>query len=342
MRCLVVGGTGFLGGAIVDALAAGPHEVVVLARGQTERALPDAVERIAADRYSDLAVLQGEHFDWAFDTSAFEPDAVHRLLDVLPRRLRRYVLISSISAYGTFRTPGLREDDPVPDATEEDHAVARSVPPDERASAFAYGSSYGPLKRACEAAAIERLGPAATALRVGLLVGAGDYTDRLTWWVRRIDEAHGERRRVPAPGPPSRPVQMIDVRDVAEFAVRCGVHGMAGIWNVTGRPFPISELLARIRAVAGSDAEFAWVPGPAISAAGVTPWTDMPLMAPGDPNFAFFLQIAVERAHGFGLTTRPLDETLVRLLEWDRARRDTPLEGGLSEQQEARLLGSRT
>ena len=77
---------------------------------------------------------------------------------------------------------------------------------------------------------------------------------------------------------------------------------------------------------------------PAITEAGVIPWTDIPLMAPSDPNFAFFLQVAVERAHGFGLTTRPLDQTLVPLLEWDRARRHTPLKGGLSEEQEMMLL----
>lgn len=191
MRCLVVGGTGFLGGAIADALAAVGHEVAVLTRGETGRALPEGVKTIRADRHGDLGLLAGRRFDWAFDTCAYEPGAMERLLDALGGELARYVLVSSLSAYGTFARRGLTEDDPVPDATAEDLAAARAVPPDKRASAFAYGASYGPLKRSCEVAATERLGARATALRVGLLVGAGHRTDPRTWWARRIDEAHG-------------------------------------------------------------------------------------------------------------------------------------------------------
>ena len=338
MRCLVVGGTGFLGGSITAALAAGGHEVAVLTRGETGRAPPGGVEAIRADRHGDLGALEGRPFDWAFDTCAYEPGAVERLLDALGPALERYVLISSLSAYGTFSTPGLTEDDPVPDATEEDHAAAHAVPPGERASAFAYGSSYGPLKRACEKAAVERLGERATALRVGLLVGAGDYTDRLTWWVRRIDEARGPHRRVPAPGPPSRPVQLIDVRDAALFAMRCAEEGLGGVWNVTGPPMPLSDLLNAATRAAASEAEIVWVDERAIADAGIQPWSELPLMAPAVPEFRHFLEVDAGRARAAGLTTRPLDETLDPLLAWDRGRRGRPLACGLSPEQEAALL----
>ena len=338
MRCLVVGGTGFLGGAITDALAAEGHEVAVLSRGETERILPEGVETIRADRHGDLGTLTGRRFDWAFDTCAYEPGAVGRLLDALGPELARYVLISSLSAYGTFSKPGLTEDDPVPDATEEDFAAARAVPPDERASAFAYGRSYGPLKRACEKAAIERLGERATALRVGLLVGAGDYTDRLTWWARRIDEARGPRRRVPAPGPPSRPVQLIDARDVALFALRCAEEGLGGVWNVTGRPMPLSDLLNAVKCAAGSEAEIVWVDEQAIVDAGIRPWSELPLMTPPVEAFRHFLGVDAGRARAGGLSTRPLAETLGPLLAWDRGLRERPLACGLSAEQEAALL----
>lgn len=339
MRCLVVGGTGFLGGAIVDAAAAVGHSMSVLARGQTGRAQPAGIEFIQADRHDTLDTLAGRSFDWVFDSCAYSPDAVHRLLDAVGEGLKRYVLISSISAYGTFEKEGLNEDDPVPAPTDADLAVAAAVPAADRASAAAYGESYGRLKRACELAAAERLGNRATALRVGLLVGAGDYTNRLTWWVRRIDQARGSQRRVPAPGPPDRPVQFVDARDAAGFALTCAENGLGGIWNVTGQEMALSDVLDAVATAAGSEPEFVWRDDAAILEAGIAPWTDMPLMAPSMPEFRHFLQVDAGKARAEGLTCRPLADTLGRLLDWDRGRRDQPLGVGLTAEQEARLLG---
>ncbi|EAR51581.1 hypothetical protein OG2516_01641 [Oceanicola granulosus HTCC2516] len=335
MRCLVVGGTGFLGGAIADAATAAGHDVTILSRGRTVRG-GSSVRTIRADRHGDLAPLRGEAFDWVFDSCAYTPASVRTLLEALPG-LQRYVLVSSISTYGSY-TAHVIETDPVPAPTEDDLATARAVPPGERASAMAYGAAYGPLKRGCELVAEEMLGARATALRVGLLVGAGDYTDRLTWWARRIDLAHGDRRRVPAPGPCDRAVQFIDVRDAADFALACAESAHGGVWNVTGRPMPMADLLAAARDAAGSPAELVWVDEARVVGAGVAPWVDMPLMAPALPQFRYFLQVDTARARSAGLACRPLRDTLARLLAWDRARRDVPLKGGLSAEQEAALL----
>ena len=111
------------------------------------------------------------------------------------------------------------------------------------------------------------------------------------------------------------------------------------MWNVTGRPLPLSEVLAAIRRAAGSEAEIMWVDEQAILDAGISPWTDLPLMTPAEPDFRHFLEVSAERAHAAGLMTRPLAETLGPLLAWDRARRDRPLKGGLTPEQEVALLG---
>ncbi len=338
MRCLVVGGTGFLGGAIADALVAAGREVTIMSRGKTRRSAKKGTQVIKADRYGDLTPLAGRQFDWVFDSCAFEPDAVRRLLDAVGAEISHYVMVSSISAYGSFAKQGLNEDDPVPNATAEDLAVAQSIPFEKRASAFAYGKSYGPLKRACEIAAAEALGDRATLLRVGLLVGAGDYTDRLTWWVRRIDEAQDERRRIPVPAPPSRKVQLIDVRDAAEFGVLCAENALSGIWNVTGQPMDFGDLLSAIKQSTGSQPDFCWFDEARISEVGVAPWTELPLIAPNTQNFRYFLEVDTRRAVSAGLKCRPLAETLDPLLEWDRGWRDQELQGGLSNDQEKALL----
>ncbi|WP_282120785.1 hypothetical protein [Ruegeria atlantica] len=219
-----------------------------------------------------------------------------------------------------------------------DFETAARVSPEDRASAFAYGAAYGPLKRACERKADEMLGEHATSLRVGLLVGAGDYSDRLTWWVRRFDQASEERKHVPAPAPRDRLVQMIDVKDVAQFAVRCGKDALTGIWNVTGEPAPMSEVLSQIAEVSKPRAEIGWVEENTIAAANVAPWSDIPPMAPMSPEYRYFLSIGTEKAKLAGLTCRPLRETLVLLLRWDRASRDVPLKCGMTTDQEAQLL----
>ncbi|MFK7861496.1 MAG: NAD-dependent epimerase/dehydratase family protein [Granulosicoccus sp.] len=180
MRCLVVGGTGLLGGAVADALFAAGHETTILSRCKTTRAQADDMEILCADRHEDLRVIEDRLFDWIFDSCAYTPDAVYELLDAAGPKLKRYVLISSISVYGSFEKRNLTENESVITANSDDFAIAHDVPSSDRASAFAYGTSYGPLKRACEIAAMERIGNCTTALRVGLLVGAGDYTDRLT------------------------------------------------------------------------------------------------------------------------------------------------------------------
>lgn len=319
-------------------MAAAGHETTVLSRGETRRPLPKGAGTICADRYEDLRAIEGRDFDWVFDSCAYTPDAVHPLLDAVGERLTRYVMISSLSAYGSFSKLGLTEADPVPDVTEDDLAVARGVPAAERASAFAYGSSYGPLKRACEIAAEKRLGDRATVLRAGLLVGAGDYTDRLTWWARRIDEAHSVRRRVPAPSPAERAVQFVDVRDAALFALRCAEKELSGLWNVTGRPMPLAELLNALIRVTRSPAEVVWIDETTVIEAGIKPWTDLPLTAPVRPEFQHFLEVDSERAHAAGLRCRPLDETLLPLIAWDRDRREQPLKCGLTAEQEASLM----
>jgi 2'-hydroxyisoflavone reductase len=194
------------------------------------------------------------------------------------------------------------------------------------------------MKRACEIAAVERLGVCATALRVGLLVGAGDYTDRLTWWVRRIDEASGERLRVPAPGPYKRYVQFIDVRDVAAFVLRCAENALGGIWNITSPPIPLSDVLDEIIRIAKSQAEIIMVEEQAVLESGIKPWTEIPLMAPIVPEFRYFLEVDTTRANSAGLNCRSLEMTLQPLLAWDRSRRNVALKGGMTPQQESLLL----
>jgi 2'-hydroxyisoflavone reductase len=338
MNVLVVGGTGFLGGAVADAALKAGHKVAIFTRGQTVNPTVGAgIETIVGDRHIDLSALKGRSFDLVVDTCAFAPDAVASLLDALSPDIGRYALVSSASVYTDFAQPGLTEQAPTSRATDEQMELARSLPVERRSSAASYGTAYGPLKRECELVALERLGDRALILRSGLLVGAGDYTDRLTYWVRRVDQGGS----VPAPGDPQRLVQLIDVRDAARFIVDGAEEGLGGAFNLTGRPLPMSGLLEACREAAGSDGRFVWCPDEAVLAAGLEPWSEVPLWLPhSDEPFRHFLEIDTEKAFAQGLQTRPLAETLETILAWDRTRRATPLKAGMPPEKEAALLAA--
>lgn len=325
MKLLVAGGTGWLGGTVARLAAAEGHGVTVLARG---RAPVGDLPLIAADRNGRLPDLSGLGFDAVVDTSAYSPAHVTGLLDAHGPGPGRYVLISSESVYGDFGQD-ITEDSPAPTASPEDLAMAEAVARGEGD----YGASYGPLKRAAEIAAIDRLGPRATVLRPGLIVGPGDPTDRFTFWARRLDRPGP----VPLPLPRGRPVQVIDVRDLARFTLDMALGDRSGIFNCTGTVTPFAEVAETFIRLSRAGAEPLWLPWSRFEAAGMRHWTEVPLILPEDPTYAHFLTVRPDRALAAGLRLRPLADTMADLLAWDRTRRDRLLRAGMPAEKEALL-----
>lgn len=83
MRCLVIGGTQFVGRHIVEAALAAGDEVTLFHRGRTNPDLfPDA-RHLTGDRNSDLSALAGEEWDATIDVSAYVPRQVAGLAEAL-------------------------------------------------------------------------------------------------------------------------------------------------------------------------------------------------------------------------------------------------------------------
>ena len=77
-----------------------------------------------------------------------------------------------------------------------------------------------------------------------------------------------------------------------------------------------------------------------LRAAGVQSWMgpkSLPLWI-DDPADRYGATADTRAARAFGLTTRPLEETLARALEYEE-RRDTPRRAGLSDADEQQLRG---
>ncbi|MFQ1702849.1 epimerase [Loktanella agnita] len=329
MRLLCVGGTGFLGGEVARAAVTAGHEVTVMTRsGQNVTA---GAATLIADRDQSLPDLYGA-FDTIIDTCGYAPDMVNRLIAAVGHV--HYVFVSSISVYSDLSEPGQDETALAPTASDADLKFAYGTLPAHRTDATHYGPAYGPLKRACEETVIAALGDSATVIRLGLIVGPGDKTDRFTWWVRRCDQGGA----LPVPDPPDRSIQVIDIADVAAFILHLAERRIGGIFNTTAPPMTFAAMLSAIFAQTQQPADLRWGPLQAFTKAGLQPWSDLPLIVPDDPIVRHMLNVSTARAQEAGLTCRPLEDTIQRILSWDRGQRDAALKCGMSGVAEQAVL----
>jgi 2'-hydroxyisoflavone reductase len=175
-------------------------------------------------------------------------------------------------------------------------------------------------------------------VRAGLIVGPNDYSDRFTYWVRGMVRG-GEAL---APGLPSRPVQLVDVRDLAEWLVTMAESRVTGVFNATGPESKLSmgELLDACAAAGRSDTRLMWVSEEFLGRQNVRPWSEMPLWLPAEDKVDNFFSADCSKAIDAGLKFRSIEDTARATLEWDRTRdQSVALRAGLSADRERELLG---
>jgi 2'-hydroxyisoflavone reductase len=310
MKMLVLGGTLFLGRALVDAAIARSHEVTLFNRGRQSQGPVAGVESLIGDRDGQLDALRGREWDVVVDTSGYLPRLVRASAELLAGSVRRYVFVSSISVYADFSRP-IPEDAPLatmPDGSQEEVT----------------GPTYGPLKVLCEQAVCETLPGRALIVRPGLIVGPNDPTNRFSYWTGRVARG-GE---ILAPGAPQAPVQFIDARDLAEWMVRMIEAEQVGTFNSTGPEYVLTMggFLDACRTGSGSDARFTWVSEEFLAEQGVAPWSELPLYLPSSPGtHEYFSRANIDRGLAAGLAFRPLARTIGDTLAWQRGRAGQPL-----------------
>jgi nucleoside-diphosphate-sugar epimerase len=323
MEILIIGGTRFVGRSLVEAARERGHAITMFNRGRTNPGAFPGVEEVHGDRDGGLEALDGRRWDAVVDTCGYVPRVVRASAEQLAGAAGRYAFVSSLSVYPDNATTGIDETAPV--GTLDDPSVEEVTE-----------DTYGPLKALCEEGVRRAFGDRALILRCGMIVGPHDYTDRFTYWVRRVARG-GE---VLVPDPPTYRIQLIDVRDLATWTVRMIEQGVGGVFNATGpeRPLTMAALLETCRTASGSEPTFTWVPGEFLTERGVEPWSDLPFWLP-QPEYAGFMSVDVRRAVGSGLTFRPLEHTVRDTLAWDAGRPpDQPLDAGLTPEREAGLL----
>jgi nucleoside-diphosphate-sugar epimerase len=116
MRVLVMGGSQFNGLALVRELVRTGHRVTVCNRGKTPAELPQGVERRIADRTDPAALrsaLGSGDWDCVFDISAYRPEDVRLMSEILRGRTGHYIFASSTVIYAPSDLLPITEDHPL-------------------------------------------------------------------------------------------------------------------------------------------------------------------------------------------------------------------------------------
>lgn len=340
LRILILGGTGFLGPAVVEAAKARGHAITLFNRGKTEkrRGVIEDVEKLHGNRDpklraddSDpespqgLSELKGKSWDAVVDTSGYFPRIVRASAEALKDSVKRYLFISTVSVYAGNEKANADESD-----------ALGSIAMDAEETMGGQMENYGPFKARCEEVVSEVFGSRATNIRPGFIVGPGDPTDRFTYWPVRAQACcagKGTDAELLVPGEKSDPVQIIDVRDLGEFIITCLEQDTGGTFNAVGPEKTyttgqmVEECLAACKQVAGGACGTTpvWVPAEFLDAQGVQIGGDLPILIPPLGDSAGFHQRSNAAAVNAGLKFRPVKDTCVALLEWwpkEQARRN--------------------
>lgn len=227
MRVIVIGGSGFVGSALVPELLSHGCEVVLINRGSRP---VDHVECLVADRNDPVALAEAlrsiDAADAVIDTCAYTGKQAEIAWSLAPR-VRRWVHLGSAAVYvDAVRRPA-REEDPIGGAE--------------------VWADYGREKSAADAFLLSRDAPGLCILRPPYLYGPRNDVDRETFvWARLL-----RGRPVVLPSDGATPLQFLHVADLARALTRAALTGFPEkVYNIAGGPSTSAEewvrLLARL------------------------------------------------------------------------------------------------
>jgi 2'-hydroxyisoflavone reductase len=301
---LVLGGTDFLGPAFVESALADGHTVTLFNRGVTNPELFPNVEKLRGFRSANLtdqnlSALGQRHWDAVIDVWPHDPTMIASSAELLKDRTQHYLYVSSISAYD--------EKELARPNTTEDATLA---------SWTGDASEYSRGKAESERRLRAILGDKLTIVRPGPIKGSRDDTPDLLIWLRRLRNGQPHI----APGDGTNYVEIVDVKDVADFLVLAIDRSLHGTFNLTGRPILFREFLNTCKSATHSDAELIWIPETFLHQQGIAPqpgvsnwFLNFPFWHP-EPDRLGFAQISSQKAFQAGWETRPLRDTALDYL----------------------------
>ncbi len=192
MRFLILGGTRFIGPAVVRLLAVQGHTVAVFHRGDSQAELPSDIVRIFGDRRS-LANFRAEFVRFApdvvIDTFAMTERDGQDVMQVFAGVARRVVVLSSMDVYRAYdRFRGVDPGEPELRALTEDAPLRDRLFPYQSQTKDEDDLLFHYEKILVERAVLGQADLPATVLRLPCVYGPGDYQHRAFEYLKRMDD----------------------------------------------------------------------------------------------------------------------------------------------------------
>ncbi len=329
LNVLVLGGTNFLGPAIVHSLVDKGHNVTLFNRGITNPDLFPKLSKIRGDRKKGISGYQNlkngkETWDVVIDVWPQNPNFVQNAITVLQNRTKHYVFVSSIAVYANYGPIGLDEN------------TAR-----RKGNGYEEGN-YNLNKVLCEKAVAEAFPGQFTIVRPGAIVGDRDSGPFGRYLLNRIKN----RKEILAPNS-NDPVQLIDAQDIGRFIASCLEKKVGGHFNLVGPASAMGhkDMLIQAKKALKSKVSILWMdPKFLVEEVKLEPFMEIPFWIPVafDPEPGFY-QISNKKAIDDGLVFTDYDETVKTSYLSFREKRFIEEEGydvvfGISEERENEII----
>ncbi len=204
-RVLVIGGSYFLG-RIFCTLASrlGDMELTLINRGRYPMTHLPGLREFRCDRHDPLALasLPAAEYDAVVDLCAYEPGDVSALLEHLPGKAKRYILVSTADVYARSGE------------VKDENAPLMTGPGSGAAAEYTWHKRLLETELA-EACALH--GPETVVLRPAFIYGPYNYAPRESWYIEKV--VRGEP--LPVPGDAEGRFQLVYVKDAAEAIIAC-------------------------------------------------------------------------------------------------------------------------
>ena len=271
-KALILGGTRFFGKRLTQNLVMSGWDVTIATRGQTKDPFGDKVKRLQLDRFSRESLehaLGDSTWDVVFDQICFAPDDAMDSCELFKDRIGRYVFTSTGSVYPR------EAERPYKEEMFEPHGYPLATGRRE-------DYSYGEGKRLAEAVFFAKAPFPVAAMRIPVVVGPDDYTERLASLVSYVRD--GLPFRSPELG---LKIGFIHSQEAADFLQWLGESEVTGPFNAAATGcMPMGELLYLIEDIAGKKA---WLYPLADAAAPLTGSSCMDTTRAKEAGFEFSL-----------------------------------------------------
>ncbi len=296
---LVIGGTRFIGRHTVADLLDHGYEVTLFNRGNHENpfADTDGVDHIEGDRGDESALRTAAGRvdpDIVLDFVAYHPHEVRTATAVFAD-VDAYVFVSSGAVYEPINIPKREDETPLVGCTDE-QAIDESME--------TYGNRKAEGDRAVFAAADR--GVNAMSVRPTVVYGPYDYTERLDYWIDRVNT----HDRLIVPGDGTYLLHRVYVEDVAASLRLVAERGTPGeAYNVADRQLAdFRGLIMLIEEALGTDVEITVASDRELSTVDAA-CEDFPLYR-GFPHVMSTAKLA-----GLGWSSTRLDVAMERTVE---------------------------